>query len=126
MKTCWINKFTGIQTENNWKFVHDPDEIAAFFQSQATVFLNFLQENYLNTMGNIEEVDISTNILSIADVLNSEWRVRLLFIVQLKKLYILFHTQWKHQYWYIYTLSKKSYNKNLIKKINIKIFRIQP
>ncbi|XP_003487570.1 cell cycle checkpoint protein RAD17 isoform X1 [Bombus impatiens] len=63
-----------IQTENNWKFVHDPDEIAAFFQSQATVFLNFLQENYLNTMGNIEEVDISTNILSIADVLNSEWR----------------------------------------------------
>lgn len=73
--------------------MHDPDEIAAFFQSQATVFLNFLQENYLNTMGNIEEVDISTNILSIADVLNSEWRVRLLFIVQLKKLYILFHTQ---------------------------------
>lgn len=44
-------------------------------------------------MGNIEEVDISTNILSIADVLNSEWRVRLLFIVQLEKFYISFHTQ---------------------------------
>lgn len=63
-----------IQIENNWKFVHDPDELAAFFQSQATIFLNFLQENYLNTMRDIEKVDVCTNILSLADVLNSEWR----------------------------------------------------
>ncbi|KOC59428.1 Cell cycle checkpoint protein RAD17 [Habropoda laboriosa] len=63
-----------IQTENCWKFVHDPDEIAAFFQSQATVFLRFLQENYLNTMRGIEEVNTCADILSSADVLNSEWR----------------------------------------------------
>ncbi|CAK9796453.1 Cell cycle checkpoint protein RAD17 [Anthophora plagiata] len=62
------------QTESHWKFVHDPDEIAAFFQSQATVFLRFLQENYLNTMRGIEEVNSCANILSLADVLNSEWR----------------------------------------------------
>ena len=77
----WLNKFLGVQIENNWKFVHDPDELAAFFQSQATIFLNFLQENYLNTMKDIEKVDVCTNILSLADVLNSEWRVRILFIV---------------------------------------------
>nr|XP_003701679.1 PREDICTED: cell cycle checkpoint protein RAD17 isoform X1 [Megachile rotundata] len=63
-----------IQEENRWKFVHDPDEIAAFFQSQATVFLNFLQENYLNTMRGIEEVNACANTLSLADALNSEWR----------------------------------------------------
>ena len=59
---------------NSWKFAHDPDEIAAFFQSQATVFLRFLQENYLNTMRGIEDVDVCGDILSLADVLNSEWR----------------------------------------------------
>lgn len=69
--------FIGIQTGYTWKFVHDPDEIITFFQSQATVFLNFLQENYLNTMGDIEKVNICTNILSLANILNSEWRVRL-------------------------------------------------
>ncbi|OAD62799.1 Cell cycle checkpoint protein RAD17 [Eufriesea mexicana] len=63
-----------IQTEDKWKFAHDPDEITAFFQSQATVFLNFLQENYLNTIKEIEKADACANILSLADVLNSEWR----------------------------------------------------
>ncbi|XP_078044494.1 rad17 checkpoint clamp loader component [Augochlora pura] len=59
---------------NSWKFAHDPDDIASYFQSQATVFLNFLQENYLNTMGGIEEADACANILSLADTLNTEWR----------------------------------------------------
>ncbi|XP_076232328.1 rad17 checkpoint clamp loader component [Calliopsis andreniformis] len=62
------------QDGSSWKFVHDPDEIAAFFLSQATVFLNFLQENYLNTIRGIEEANVCANILSLADVLNSEWR----------------------------------------------------
>ncbi|XP_015433407.1 PREDICTED: cell cycle checkpoint protein RAD17 [Dufourea novaeangliae] len=63
-----------IQNGNSWKFVHDPDNITSYFQSQATVFLNFLQENYLNTIRGIEEVNICANILSLADTLNSEWR----------------------------------------------------
>ncbi|XP_076183227.1 rad17 checkpoint clamp loader component isoform X2 [Ptiloglossa arizonensis] len=63
-----------IQNGSSWKFVHDPDEIAAYFQSQATVFLKFIQENYLTTMRGIEEVNACTDILSLADVLNSEWR----------------------------------------------------
>ncbi|CAL7947033.1 unnamed protein product [Xylocopa violacea] len=63
-----------IQTGNSWKFAHDPDEIAAFFQSQATTFVNFLQENYLNTLRGIEEANACAKILSLADVLNAEWR----------------------------------------------------
>ncbi|XP_076755019.1 rad17 checkpoint clamp loader component [Xylocopa sonorina] len=63
-----------IQIENSWKFAHDPDEIAAFFQSQATTFVNFLQENYLNTIRGIEEANACADILSLADVLNAEWR----------------------------------------------------
>nr|XP_033337494.1 cell cycle checkpoint protein RAD17 [Megalopta genalis] len=63
-----------VPNDNSWKFAHDPDDIASYFQSQATVFLNFLQENYLNTMRGIEEVNACANILSLADVLNSEWR----------------------------------------------------
>ncbi|XP_053988661.1 cell cycle checkpoint protein RAD17 [Hylaeus volcanicus] len=62
------------QNGNSWKFVHDPDEIAAFFQSQATVYLKFIQENYLNTIRGIEEANACANILSLGDVLNSEWR----------------------------------------------------
>ncbi|XP_043495137.1 cell cycle checkpoint protein RAD17 isoform X1 [Polistes fuscatus] len=63
-----------IQEENSWKFVHNPDEIAEYFQSQTTTFLYFLHENYLNTIRLIEESDISANVLSLGDVLNSEWR----------------------------------------------------
>ncbi|XP_076654665.1 rad17 checkpoint clamp loader component [Halictus rubicundus] len=63
-----------VQNGDSWTFVHDPDDIASYFQSQATVFLNFLQENYLNTMGGIEEVNACANILSVADTLNNEWR----------------------------------------------------
>ncbi|XP_043258209.1 cell cycle checkpoint protein RAD17 [Colletes gigas] len=63
-----------IQSGNSWKFVHDPDDIAAYFQSQATIFLKFIQENYLNTIGGIEEANVAANILSLADVLNTEWR----------------------------------------------------
>jgi hypothetical protein len=58
------------------KFVHDPEEIAAFFQSHSVVFVQFLQENYLNTIRTIEEATVASDILSLADVLNSEWRDR--------------------------------------------------
>lgn len=61
---------------NSLKFVHDPEEIAAFFQSQSVVFVQFLQENYLNTIRTIEEATVASDILSLADVLNSEWRDR--------------------------------------------------
>lgn len=56
------------------KFVHDPDDIAAFFQSQASNFVHFLHENYLNTMREIDRAELSSDILSAADVLTSEWR----------------------------------------------------
>lgn len=61
---------------NSFKFVHDPEEIAAFFQSQSVVFVKFLQENYLNTIRTLEEAAVASDILSLADVLNSEWRDR--------------------------------------------------
>ncbi|KYQ54026.1 Cell cycle checkpoint protein RAD17 [Trachymyrmex zeteki] len=61
---------------NSFKFVHDPEEIAAFFQSQSVVFVQFLQENYLNTIRTLEEAAVASDILSLADVLNSEWRDR--------------------------------------------------
>jgi len=63
---------------NSYKFVHDPEEIAGFFQSQSVIFVQFLQENYLNTMRTLEEAAIASDILSLADVLNSEWRVSLI------------------------------------------------
>lgn len=58
--------------------MHDPEEIAAFFQSQSVVFVQFLQENYLNTIRTIEEAAVASDILSLADVLNSEWHVSLI------------------------------------------------
>ncbi|XP_051161215.1 cell cycle checkpoint protein RAD17 [Leptopilina boulardi] len=56
------------------KFVHDPDDTASFFQSQAANFVHFLHENYLNTLRDIERAELSSDILSAADVLTSEWR----------------------------------------------------
>ncbi|XP_029659935.1 cell cycle checkpoint protein RAD17 [Formica exsecta] len=64
------------QSDDSSKYVHDPEEISAFFQSQSVVFVQFLQENYLNTIRTIEEVTVASDILSLADVLNSEWRDR--------------------------------------------------
>lgn len=61
---------------NGDSFVHDPEEIAAFFQSQSVVFVQFLQENYLNTIRTIEEATVASDILSLAEILNSEWRDR--------------------------------------------------
>ncbi|XP_014483011.1 PREDICTED: cell cycle checkpoint protein RAD17 isoform X2 [Dinoponera quadriceps] len=58
------------------RFVHDPEETAGFFQSQTVVFVRFLQENYLNTIRTIEEATVASDILSLAEVLNSEWRDR--------------------------------------------------
>ncbi|EZA61650.1 Cell cycle checkpoint protein RAD17 [Ooceraea biroi] len=63
------------QKGDSHKFVHDPEEIAGFFQSLSVVFIQFLQENYLSTMRTIEEAAVASDILSLANVLNSEWRV---------------------------------------------------
>ncbi|XP_043465311.1 cell cycle checkpoint protein RAD17 [Leptopilina heterotoma] len=63
-----------INEGNSTKFFHNPDDIAAFFQSQAANFVHFLHENYLNTMRDIERAELSSDILSAADVLTSEWR----------------------------------------------------
>lgn len=57
------------------RFVHDPEEIAGFFPSQAVIFVQFLQENYLNTIRTIENASVGADILSSANVLHSEWRV---------------------------------------------------
>ncbi|EFN87402.1 Cell cycle checkpoint protein RAD17 [Harpegnathos saltator] len=62
--------------DNPCKFAHDPEEITGFFQSQAVIFVQFLQENYLNTIRTIEEATMASDILSLGDVLNSEWRDR--------------------------------------------------
>lgn len=70
--------------------MHDPEEIAAFFQSQSVVFVQFLQENYLNTIRTIEEATIASDILSLADVLNSEWRVSFAKFF-LYKIFLIFH-----------------------------------
>ncbi|KAL0112732.1 hypothetical protein PUN28_012182 [Cardiocondyla obscurior] len=61
-------------TTSNDGFVHDPEELAAFFQFQSKTFVQFLQENYLRTIRTIEEAAVASGILSLADVLNSEWR----------------------------------------------------
>ncbi|XP_034939120.1 cell cycle checkpoint protein RAD17 [Chelonus insularis] len=59
---------------DSWKFVYNPDDIASHFPSQATTFLRFLHENYLNTMSNIDHVATSANILSLSDVIAREWQ----------------------------------------------------
>lgn len=69
--------------------MHDPEEIAAFFQSQSVVFVQFLQENYLNTIRTIEEATVASDILSLADVLNSEWRVSFAKTFSLYKIFLI-------------------------------------
>ncbi|XP_020295957.1 cell cycle checkpoint protein RAD17 isoform X3 [Pseudomyrmex gracilis] len=61
---------------NSFKFVHDPEEIAGYFTSHSMVFVQFLQENYLNTIRTLEEASVASDILSLAEVFNSEWRDR--------------------------------------------------
>ncbi|XP_012251324.2 cell cycle checkpoint protein RAD17 [Athalia rosae] len=63
-----------IVSGNSWKFLHDPDEIAYFFQTQPSTFVRFLHENHLNTTRAIEQASTATDILSVADLLVSEWR----------------------------------------------------
>lgn len=60
---------------NKWKFTHDPDDIASYFRSQSKIFFHFLQENYLNTIGNIEQVEVCSDIMSLADTISIEYRV---------------------------------------------------
>ncbi|XP_015109903.1 cell cycle checkpoint protein RAD17 isoform X2 [Diachasma alloeum] len=59
---------------DKWKFTHDPDDIAAYFRSQSKIFFHFLQENYLNTMGNIDQVERCSEIMSLADTISIEYR----------------------------------------------------
>lgn len=62
---------------NSWKFTHDPDELASSFQSQSNTTIRFIHENYLNTMGlNMDGAAYGVDAISLADVFNSEWRVR--------------------------------------------------
>lgn len=42
------------------------------------VFVQFLQANYLYTIRTIEEAAVASDVLSLSDVLNSEWRVSLI------------------------------------------------
>lgn len=67
----------GDPNSNSGKFVHNPDEIAGFFQSQMLVFVKFLQENYLNNIRTLEEATVASDILSLTNVLNSDWQVSL-------------------------------------------------
>ena len=71
---------TGIVEGNTWKFFHDPDEIASYFQSQSTTFLHFLHENYMNTIGSIGEAETCADIMSLSDTITNEWRVGLIFL----------------------------------------------
>ncbi|XP_023245561.1 cell cycle checkpoint protein RAD17-like [Copidosoma floridanum] len=57
------------------QFVHNPDELASCFQTQANTFINFVHENYLNTLGcNVDGAAMAIDVISLADVFNSEWR----------------------------------------------------
>ena len=56
--------------------MHNPDELASCFQTQANTVIRFTHENYLNTIGyNMDGAANAVDAISLADVLNSEWRV---------------------------------------------------
>ncbi|OXU28242.1 hypothetical protein TSAR_010768 [Trichomalopsis sarcophagae] len=59
----------------SWKFVHDPDDLASSFQTHSNTFIKFVHENYMNTMGfNMDGATKAIDVISLADVINSEWR----------------------------------------------------
>ncbi|XP_058794083.1 cell cycle checkpoint protein RAD17 isoform X2 [Phymastichus coffea] len=61
----------------SWKFVHNPDDLASTFHSHANTFIKFIHENYLNTIGsNVDGANLAIDTISLADVMNSEWRAR--------------------------------------------------
>lgn len=61
---------------NSWKFIHDPDDLASSFQTHSNTFIKFVHENYMNTMGfNMGGAAKAIDVISLADVMNSEWRV---------------------------------------------------
>lgn len=64
---------------NSWTFIHNPDDFASCFQTQANTIIKFVHENYLNTMGsNMDGAERAIDAISLADFLNSEWRVRII------------------------------------------------
>ena len=50
-------------------FLHDPSSIADSFSSSASMFVLFIQENYLNMFSSIDSVAEASAILSDADVM---------------------------------------------------------
>ncbi|XP_020295956.1 cell cycle checkpoint protein RAD17 isoform X2 [Pseudomyrmex gracilis] len=57
--------------------VTNPKSKIRFYLQIASNFHNlFLQENYLNTIRTLEEASVASDILSLAEVFNSEWRDR--------------------------------------------------
>ncbi|XP_011496745.1 PREDICTED: cell cycle checkpoint protein RAD17 [Ceratosolen solmsi marchali] len=59
----------------SWQFVHNPDDLASCFHTQANTFIRFVHENYMNTIGsNLDSVAMAVDVISLADVLSSEWK----------------------------------------------------
>ncbi|XP_043281777.1 cell cycle checkpoint protein RAD17 isoform X2 [Venturia canescens] len=63
-----------VESGDSWKFVHDPDEISSSFLSQSIIFLHFLHENYMNTISDVEEIELCSDILSISDMITHGWQ----------------------------------------------------
>lgn len=60
--------------KSSFKFTHPPGEIIDMYSTQRKIFVEFLQENYLNTFTNINDVSFGADKLAIADLLLSHWK----------------------------------------------------
>ncbi|XP_014228468.1 cell cycle checkpoint protein RAD17 [Trichogramma pretiosum] len=68
-------KKTTTSDGKSWRFVHNPDDLASCFQTQANTFISFVHENYLNTIGpNMNGATAAIDAISMADIFNAEWR----------------------------------------------------
>lgn len=65
--------------EHSYKLVYSADSIADMFLDKPTVFVSFLQENYLNTFSDIKDVTLATDRLLVADTFFNEWHSKELF-----------------------------------------------
>lgn len=60
---------------NVWRFTHDPDELALYFQTMSQTAISFIHENCLGTIGeNMNAAESALEAISLADILSSEWR----------------------------------------------------
>lgn len=62
-----------LEKEDSLQFTHDPDDLAAYFQSQPSITLSFLEENYLKTLGNIQQAFCAADTLSLSAHLSNNW-----------------------------------------------------